>query len=424
MNFATTIGKSLQSADSNLMLPQLVSMDTSEHSTLFPRMRLSSELKDTRQYQHHELKFQNNFIRDGNNEAVLQPIKRQKPMEYAFGVSSVNDASINQSTHEMVQPCSFERLSEAQQQLEFEEYSVEQFTNLVLDSMGVSGINNNMIVDISGQAFETDKFLSSRLEAGQISDEPDCIMIDSRNSVEIDSMPTSRKELIIIDDDDEEDIQGGTWIQEKADQENQTQSSNTTGLEAGQIPNEPDSIIYGMIDSRKSVDIDCMPTRRIELIIIDDDDDDDEEEEDIQGITGFNQEGIDAKKEFGEPKTDQENQTESSNTTVNEINNNVVDRSKSMDIDIGSNSNTHSLISKGPIPLDVEDKQDTTSFNSEGTDAKTEVSETKVDQEKQTKSSNRIDDAVSLVDLLTHDQITKHISSFGEQSNQVRIPIG
>jgi phosphosulfolactate synthase (CoM biosynthesis protein A) len=168
------------------------------------------------------------------------------------------------------------------------------------------------------------------------------------------------------------------------------------------------------------VDIDSMPTRRIELIIIDDDDDD--EEEDIQGITGFNQEGIDAKKEFGEPKTDQENQTESSNTTVNEINNNVVDRSKSMDIDIGSNSNTHSLISKGPIPLDVEDKQDTTSFNSEGTDAKTEVSETKVDQEKQTKSSNRIDDAVSLVDLLTHDQITKHISSFGEQSNQVRTP--
>jgi hypothetical protein len=309
---------------------------------------------------------------------------------------------------------------EAKQQLEFEEYSVEQFTNSVLDYMSVSGINNNMIVDTSGQAFETDTFPFNRLEAGQITVEPDCIMIDSRNSVEIDSMPTCRKELIIIDDDDEEDIQGGIWIQEKADQENQTQSSNTTGLEAGQIPNEPDSIIYGMIDSRKSVDIDSMPTRRIELIIIDDDDDD--EEEDIQGITGFNQEGIDAKKEFGEPKTDQENQTESSNTTVNEINNNVVDRSKSMDIDIGSNSNTHSLISKGPIPLDVEDKQDTTSFNSEGTDAKTEVSETKVDQEKQTKSSNRIDDAVSLVDLLTHDQITKHISSFGEQSNQVRTP--
>ncbi|KAK2420251.1 histone acetyltransferase [Trifolium repens] len=386
-NFATTMGKSLQSADSNLMLPQLVSMDTSEHSNLFPRMKSSLELKDTRQYRHQELEFQNSFTHHGNTEAMLQPTKRQKMMEYAFGVSSVNDASINQSTHEMVQPCSFERLSEAQQQLEFEEYSVEQFTNLVLDSMGVSGINNNMIVDTSKQAFETDTFPFNRLEAGQISDEPDCIMIDCRNSVEIDSMP------IIIDDDEEEDIQGRTWIEAKADQENLN-------------PNEPDSIIYGMIDSRKSVDIDSMPTRRTELIIIDDDDDDDDEEEDIQGITGFNQEGIDAKKEFGEPKTDQENLTESSNTTVNEINNNVVDSSYSEATQISEEQDFE------------KDKQDTTDFNSEGTDAKMEVSETKVDQEKQTKSSNRIDDPVSLIDLFTHDQITKHISSFGEQSNQ------
>ncbi|KAK2366199.1 histone acetyltransferase HAC12 [Trifolium repens] len=134
MNFATTVGKSLQSADSNLMLPQLVSMDTSEHSNLFPRMRSSLELKDTRQYQHQELEFQNSFTHHGNTEAMLQPTKRQKTMEYAFGVSSVNDANIDQSTHEMVQPCSFERLLEAKQQLGFEEYSVEQFTNLVLDS--------------------------------------------------------------------------------------------------------------------------------------------------------------------------------------------------------------------------------------------------------------------------------------------------
>ncbi|PNX66959.1 histone acetyltransferase, partial [Trifolium pratense] len=164
----------------------------------------------------------------------------------------------------------------------------------------------------------------------------------------------------------------------------------------------------------------------------------------IQGRTGFNQEGINAKKEFGEPKYDQENQTESSNITVNEINNNVVDNSyseatqiseeqdlesngvidssKSMEIENGSNSNMHSLISKVPIPIVVEDKQDTTGFNSEGTDAKKEDGEERVNQEKQTKSSNRIDEAVSLIDLFTHDQITKHISSFGEQSNQVRTP--
>ncbi|MCI52774.1 histone acetyltransferase, partial [Trifolium medium] len=89
------------------------------------------------------------------------------------------------------------------------------------------------------------------------------------------------------------------------------------------------------------------------------------------------------------------NQTESSNTTVNEINNNVVDNShseatqiseeqdlesndvidssKSMEIDNGSNSNMHSLISKVPIPIVVQDKQDTTGFNLEGTDANKEV---------------------------------------------------
>ncbi|GAU40469.1 hypothetical protein TSUD_286240 [Trifolium subterraneum] len=380
-------------------------------------------------------------------------------MDYAFGVSSVNDAIIDHSTHEMVQPCSFETPSEMMQQLEFplfsidgevDEYSVEQFTNEVLDSMGDSRINNNVMVDTLGDTFETDAFPSNGLESGHILDEPDCIMIDSRNSVEIDSVPTCRKELIIIDDDvDDEDIQGTAgfnqkWIQAEKEF---SESANTTvneiynnvvadtfgpetfpfkGLEAVQISDEPDCL---MIDCRNSAEIDSMPTRRNEVIIIDDD-----EEEDIQGRTGFNQEGINAKKEFGEPKTDQENLAESSNTTVNETNNNVVDssyskatqiseeqdlesngvidRSESMEIDIGS------LISKVPIPLDVEDKQDTAGFNSEEADAKKEVSETKVDREKQTKSSNRIDDAVSLVDLFTADQITKHIRSFGEQSNQ------
>jgi len=41
------------------------------------------------------------------------------------------------------------------------------------------------------------------------------------------------------------------------------------------------------------------PTLKKELIIIDD-------EEDIQGRIGFNQEGINAKKEFVEPRSDQE----------------------------------------------------------------------------------------------------------------------
>jgi len=58
-----------------------------------------------------------------------------------------------------------------------------------------------------------DAIPSKGLEAGQISDEPDSIiygMIDNRNSVEIDSTPTQRKELLIIDDDNEVDIRGRT----------------------------------------------------------------------------------------------------------------------------------------------------------------------------------------------------------------------
>ncbi|PNX70964.1 histone acetyltransferase, partial [Trifolium pratense] len=94
MKIPTAVGKSLQSEDSNLMLPQLVSMDTSEHSNLFPRMRSSLELKDTMQKRSH----------NDNNESMLLPTKRQKMMDYTFGVSSFNDASIDQSTHEMVQP--------------------------------------------------------------------------------------------------------------------------------------------------------------------------------------------------------------------------------------------------------------------------------------------------------------------------------
>ncbi|CAJ2665963.1 unnamed protein product [Trifolium pratense] len=463
MKIPTAVGKSLQSEDSNLMLPQLVSMDTSEHSNLFPRMRSSLELKDTMQKRSH----------NDNNESMLLPTKRQKMMDYTFGVSSFNDASIDQSTHEMVQPSSFETPSEVKQQLEFplfsidgevDKYRMEQLANQVLDSMDVSRVNNNVMVNTLGETYETDTFPSNGLEAGKISDEPDCIMIDSRNSVEIDSVPTRWKELINIDDDDDddEDRQGTPgfnqeWIQTEEDfsesanaadneiynnvvvdtfgpETFETDAFPSKGLEAVQISDEPDCI---MIDSRNSAEIDSMPTRRNELIIIDDDD---EEEEDIQGRTGFNQEGINAKKEFGEPKYDQENQTESSNITVNEINNNVVDNSyseatqiseeqdlesigvidssKSMEIENGSNSNMHSLISKVPIPIVVEDKQDTTGFNSEGTDAKKEDGEAKVNQEKQTKSSNRIDEAVSLIDLFTHDQITKHISSFGEQSNQ------
>ncbi|MCI44198.1 histone acetyltransferase HAC12-like, partial [Trifolium medium] len=89
----------------------------------------------------------------------------------------------------------------------------------------------------------------------------------------------------------------------------ETGMSPSKGLEAGQMSDEQDSVIYGMIDNKNSVEVDHMPTPRRELIIINDDD-----EEDIQGRTGFNQEGINTNKEFIESKDDHEKHTESSNT--------------------------------------------------------------------------------------------------------------
>jgi len=126
------------------------------------------------------------------------------------------------------------------------------------------------------------------------------------------------------------------------------------GLQAGQI----------------SVGINNMPTLEKDVIIIDDEsydqsihktipskglekdviiiDDDDEEEKDLErhGITDNN--------------------------------------NNSMEMDIGANSNIHV-----PIPIDVAYK----------------ISEPKSDQEKHTKSSNRINDVVSLIDSFTRNQI-------------------
>ncbi|KAI5442611.1 hypothetical protein KIW84_011594 [Lathyrus oleraceus] len=133
--------------------------------------------------------------------------------------------------------------------------------------------------------------------------------------------------------------------------------------------------------------------------------------EDIQDTTEF---WTNTKKKVDEPTTDQETQTKSSNTIVNEI-----DRNKSMEIDIGSNSIMCALISKVPIPIDVEDKHDIIGFNQEEKVVKRNVNEPKVDQEKQLKSSNTTVDVVSLIDIFTHDQITQHINSLRKEPLQI-----
>ncbi|KAL5080438.1 hypothetical protein RYX36_008859 [Vicia faba] len=124
--------------------------------------------------------------------------------------------------------------------------------------------------------------------------------------------------------------------------------------------------------------------------------------EDIQDTTEFR---TNTKKKVDEPTN-----TKSSNTMVNEMS-----RDKSMEIDIGSNSIMHSLISKVPILIDVEDKHDIIGFNQEEKVVKRKVSGPKVDQEKQLKSPNTTIDVISLIDFFTHDQITEHINSLRKE---------
>ncbi|RHN78807.1 putative histone acetyltransferase [Medicago truncatula] len=73
------------------------------------------------------------------------------------------------------------------------------------------------------------------------------------------------------------------------------------------------------------------------------------------------------------------------------------------------------------VNIDEDDEEDTLDeigFNHEGTDANENVREPQADPEKQTKSSNTIVDAVSLIDLFTRDQTTEHISSLRKESAQ------
>jgi len=140
------------------------------------------------------------------------------------------------------------------------------------------------------------------------------------------SWTNAKKKVDELDDQGKLTKSSTTTVSEKKnyaiyDLTSETKMIPLKGLEAAQISDEPDSIIYGLIDNRNPVEIDSTPTLRKELIIIDDDDDD---EVDIRGRTGFNQqERLNAKKEFVEPKDDQEKQIESSNTTISEMNNNV-----------------------------------------------------------------------------------------------------
>jgi len=432
--FPTTMERSLQSEDSSFMFSQSASVNTSE---------------DTMQYQPQKLDFQKNStgihvvndVPSDNTESILRPAKIQKMMDSGFGVSSTNYPRFDQCNYGMVQPYSFQPHPEVQQHSEFPlsslhyESNVEQITNPIFHSAGVKGISkpglesydvmdsNNLKNIVTG--------IKSRMQYLDMDPIPtNGEDIQGRTEFDHDirlnsSMPTLTKEP----------VPSAFWTNAKkkadeltVDQEKLTKSSVTTvsgktnyviydltsepkmipskGLEAGRISYKPDSLIYGMIDCQNSVEVDRVP----ELITIDGDDD----EEDIQGRIGFNREGTEAKEKVSEPQVDQEKKDLESHV--------VIDSCKSMEIDIGSNSNMPALIRKVAIPIDVDDKQNKIGFNQEGTDAKEEVSEPKPDQVRQTKFSNTIVDAVSLIDLFTRDQITEHINSLRKESVLVSTP--
>ncbi|XP_045818200.1 histone acetyltransferase HAC1-like [Trifolium pratense] len=458
ISFPTTMGISLQSADLNFKFPQPASVNISEFSNQFPGLRSFVDLDDTMQYQSQKLHFQKNStvrhdvndVPSGNTEPIQRPAKRHKMMDSGFGLSSINYPSFDQWNWEMFQPHSSQ--TEVQQQSEFPLSSIhyegngEQFTNPMFHSTGIRGINNNVMAGTFEQILE-EPGLESRDVMDSNSLKEIVVNLKSRmHTLDMVPIPTDGEDIQettafwtnakkkvdeLIDDQEKITNSSITTVSEKRNymiydisgQNCETGISHSKGLEAGQMSDEQDSISYGMIDNKNSVEVYHMPTPSSELIIIDDVDD----EEDIQGRTGFNQEGINANKEFIETKDDHEKHTESSNTNVavdtlgktfktetfpskgleaSQISeekdlesHGVIHRSKSMEIGNGSNSNMHALICKVPIPIDVEDKQDIIGFNQKGTDAKV--------------------GPVSLIDLFTPEQIKEHISSLTKKPFKV-----
>ncbi|XP_073221147.1 histone acetyltransferase HAC12-like isoform X2 [Cicer arietinum] len=371
ISFPTTIGKSLKSEDLNMKLPQLVSMDISEHSNLLPQQHsnnFETDLTNNRDclemiMQNNEcmsfpnmtpsfkLNFQKNFTHDGNTEAMLRPTKIQKTTGSTFGVSLVNNASADQLSYKTVQPHSIETLvGVQQQQLEFpfssidgevDKYSVEEFTNLVL---GINEINSNVMVDTFGQTLKTNTFPSKGLEVAP-----------------------ERQDVMNSNNLNEFDI--------------------------------------GLSSIMRTVSMDAIPT----------------DGGDIKGRNEFDQAETNVKKKVIEPKPDQELQKLLS-TIVGEIQNNVSDDT------FGQTFKSEMIRSKGLDASPVFEEPDPEihgvidiGFNQEAANAKNKASEPKADQEKQTKSSNTTINVVSLIDLFTRDQIKEHINSLRKESVQTTV---
>ncbi|KAI5442587.1 hypothetical protein KIW84_011583 [Lathyrus oleraceus] len=309
-----------------------------------------------------EPSLESNDVMEINSEefvASLKSRKRTLDMDpFATGREVMQGFTLNSSlptltepipvslNNQLIQPYSSQTPLEVQQLSQFPplssinfESNGEELTNPVFHSTGIRGINNSEADDTLKQILE-----EPSLESNDVME---------INSEEFVASLKSRKRTLDMD-------------------------PFATGKEVMQGIAELDSGFT--LNS-------SLPTLTVDVFPIDG--------EDIQDTTEF---WTNTKKKVDEPTTDQETQTKSSNTIVNEI-----DRNKSMEIDI----------IPVPIPIDV------IGFNKEEKVVKRKVSEPKVDQEKQLKSLNTTDDVISLIDSFTHDQITQHINSLRKESLQI-----
>ncbi|KAJ1412794.1 putative histone acetyltransferase HAC12-like [Sesbania bispinosa] len=380
----------------------------------------------------------------GNSEAMLPPDKILE-MESAFGVSFMNNASSDQWTHKMAQPYSSEAPSATVRispiHSEVTECTAEQFTNPMLDSISIDEIKNSGIDDTFGQSFKRETIPSKGLEVDHISEEPDPKshnMINSSNLEETviklnSSMHTLCKDTIAADI---EDIQGKTGfnqaeingekkvIEPKADQEKETKTSNTVISEINGLTNclinnsSSDQWTHKMAQPYASEALsELQQHSESPLSSIDSEVTECNVEQftnsmfDSMSISEIKNSAIDDT--FGQNFKNETVPSEGLEAghiseEPDPKSHDVVDRSNLEETVIGSNSNKHTLC-EDPIAADIEDIQIKTGSNHAGLNAKKEVSEPKVDQEKETKSSNTTVNIVSLTESFTSTQIMEHI---------------
>ncbi|XP_027357155.1 uncharacterized protein LOC113866525 [Abrus precatorius] len=417
------------------------------------------------------------------SKAMLPTTKRQK-MEYAFDVSLINNALSDQLTPKMVQPHSFEVLSEFQQHQESSlssiysevtECNVEQFTNPMLDSISNIDTKNSVIDDTVGQTFKMETVISKGLEADHISEELDLKSHDAKanNNLEENvgsnsNMHTLCKELLAdVEDSVIDDTVGQTF---------KIETVISKGLEADHISEELDLKIHdakdnnnleeNVVGSNSNMHTLCkeLPAD-IEDSVIDDTVGQTFKMEIVisKGLGADHiSEELDLKSHDAKANSNLKENVVGSNSNMHtlckeppaNIEDNVIDDtvgqtfkmetviskgleadhiSEELDLkshDVKANNNLQETfvgsnsnmhsLCKELWPADIEDIQGRTRFDKAGVNATKKIIDPKADQEKETRSSNPTVDTVSLTDFFTSNQLMDHIMSLRRQFVQSR----